>query len=338
MGIGRTARCGTRAWTRRVAYALASIGLTWCMAASLVACAQKSGRDAAAGQLDSGIDVTDDGGFAIHLPRPARRIVSLIPSATETLIATGATGQIVGRTRYDVAPEVASLPSVGGSVDPSVEAMVNLHPDLVISWESDKRQEVRQKLVAAGVPVFILRTQDTTDIFHGIQSIGMLTGHDSSASAVAASVRAALDSVHRSVAALPAPTVLYVVFNDPPMTAGPHTFIGQLISVAGGRSVFDDVQRNWPTVAMEEIVRRDPDLLILPIGEFKANSLDRLRHMAGWRDLRAVRLGHVASVPGDLMSRPSPSIATAAWVLRRALHPGITDPVHALPSAPPAKP
>ena len=86
----------------------------------------------------------------------------------ETLIAIGATNQIVGRTRYDVAPEIANAPSVGGGVDPSVEAMVNLHPDLVISWESDKRQLVREKLVALGIPVFILRTQDTTDIFHGI--------------------------------------------------------------------------------------------------------------------------------------------------------------------------
>jgi iron complex transport system substrate-binding protein len=328
MGIGRTARCGATARTRRTAYAVASIALAWCMAGSLAACTQVSARDTAAGQHATGIDVTDDGGLAVHLPQTARRVVSLTPSATETLISIGATGQIVGRTRYDVAPEVASLPSVGGGVDPSVEAIVALHPDLVISWEIEKREE-RQKLVSAGVPVFILRTQDTTDVFRSIQWIGKLTGHDSAAAAVAASVRATLDSVHRSVATLPSRTVLFVLYDDPPVTAGPRTYIGQLISLAGGRSIFEDAQENWPTVAMEEIVRRDPDLLILPIGKFKTNPLDRLRHAAGWRDLRAVRSGHVATVPADLLNRPSTSIGAAAWVLRRALHPEVADTGHA---------
>lgn len=292
-----------------------------------VACSSGSQRDARTGtdsaRSTTAIEVTDDGGFVVRLPKPAQRVVSLIPSAMETLIAIGATHQIVGRTRYDVAPEVASLPSVGGGVDPSVEAILNLHPDLVISWESDKRQEVRQKLVSVGIPVFILRTQDTTDIFHGILTIGRLTGHDSSAGAIADSIRKTLDDVRRSVAQRPVPSVFYVAYNDPPMTAGPKTFIGQLISLAGARSIFDDAGADWPNVAMEEIVRRDPDMLVVPVGEFNANSLDRFRGLAGWRDLRAVRTGRVVMVPGDLMSRPSPSIAQAARVLQRAFHPEV---------------
>jgi iron complex transport system substrate-binding protein len=267
------------------------------------------------------IGLIDDGGFNVALTKPAQRVVSLIPSAMETLIAIGATKQIVGRTRYDTAPEVAALPSVGGGVDPSVEALISLHPDLVITWESDKRQEVRQKLTALGIPVFILRTQDTTDIFKGIASIGRLTGHDSAATAVASSVRATLDSVRTSVVGKPVPSVLYVVFNDPPMTVGPNTFIGQLITLAGGRSVFADQAQNWPNVAMEEIVRRDPDMLVVPVGEFKANALERFSKMAGWRDLRAVRTHRVVAVPADLMNRPSPSIAEASRVLGRVFHP-----------------
>jgi iron complex transport system substrate-binding protein len=269
------------------------------------------------------IEVTDDVGHVVRLSKPASRVISLIPSATETLIAIGATSQIVGRTRYDVAPEVAAVPSVGGGIDPSIEAIVNLHPDLVIAWESDKREVIRAKLVALGIQVFVLRTQDTTDIFRGIATIGHLTGRDTGAARVSTSVRSALIDVHRLAAGHPTPTVFYVVYNDPPMTAGPQTFIGQLLSLAGGRSIFADERVLWPTVAMEEIVRRDPDIIILPIGEFKTNSLDRLRHLAGWRDLRAVREGHVASVPADLMSRPSPSIAQAAQVLLAVLHPEV---------------
>jgi iron complex transport system substrate-binding protein len=168
-----------------------------------------------------------------------------------------------------------------------------------------------------------MRTEDTTDVFRGITRLGRLTGHDSAAGAVDTRLRAELDTIRQSVASQPAPSVFYVVYDDPPMTTGPSTFIGQLISLAGGRSVFADATQLWPTVAMEEIVRRDPDLLIVPVGEFKSTSVERFRKMAGWRDLRAVREGHVVTVPADLLSRPGPSIVDAARVLRAAFHPSV---------------
>lgn len=284
-------------------------------------------RDASA--APAGISLTDDAGQAIELDAPATRIISLLPSATETLIAIGAGGLIVGRTRYDVAPEVAALPSVGGGVDPSIEAVVDLHPDLVVAWDGEKRQLVREKLMALGIPVFIVRTQDTLDIYREIGSLGRLTGRDSAAAAVAASVRGTLDSLRRMVAGRPVPSVLYVVYNDPPMTAGPRSFIGQLISLAGGRSIFDDSALLWPTVAMEEIVRRDPDILVIPMGEPMHNTVARFQKLAGWRDLRAVREGRIVQVPADLMSRPSPSIAAAARLLVEAFHPELAKKTEA---------
>jgi iron complex transport system substrate-binding protein len=295
----------------------------------LLAAAACARDDAARSASQShAIEVGDDAGFTVRLQKPAQRIVSLIPSATEALVAIGATSQIVGRTRYDVDPALSSLPSVGGGLDPSVEAIVNLHPDLVVSWESDKRQLVREKLTGFGIPVFILRAQDTADVFRGIGVLGRLAGRDSAATAVAARVRATLDSVRASVAGRKVPTVFYAEFTDPPMTVGPRTFIGQLITLAGGRSIFDDTDQLWPSVALEEILRRDPDLIVVPVGEFPENSVDRFRKMAGWRSLRAVREGRVIPVPADLMSRPSPSIAAAARVLQRAFHPGTTSERH----------
>jgi cobalamin transport system substrate-binding protein len=294
-----------------------ALGIYGCLAS--IACGAGEHRPPAASA--SAIQITDDAGIVVHLDRPAERIISLIPSATETLIALGATQQIAGRTRYDAAPEVAKIPSVGGGIDPSVEAIVALRPDLVLAWANDKRQAIREKLVSLQIPVFILRTEDTTDIFRGIANIGRLSGRDSAARATAAWMRASLDSIRSSVAALPRRKMMYVEFPDPPMTAGPHTFIGQIISLAGGNSVFADNTNLWPNVSMEEIVRRDPDLLVVPVGEFKQNTLERFRQMPGWRDLRAVKQGHVAAVPADLVSRPSPSIVESARVLRNAIHP-----------------
>ena len=291
-------------------------------------------RDGAAERASSsprapatGIEATDDGGRVVHLDAPARRIISLIPSATETLIALGATDRIVGRTRYDVAPEIAAVPSVGGTTDPSIETIVGLHPDLVIGWDADKRQAAREKLVALGVRVFTMRTQDTSDVFRSIVNLARLTGRDSAAIALGASIRGELDDVHRSVAGRRPPSVMYVVFNDPPMTAGPATFIGELIGLAGGRSIFSDAQQLWPNVSMEEIVRRQPDLLVVPVGEFKTNSVERFRAQTGWRNLRAVRDGHVVTVPADLLSRPSANIGKAARALRAAFYPEFADRV-----------
>lgn len=292
------------------------------LCATAAGCGARSASDRGEGvAVSQAVQAVDDAGNTLRLEKPAQRIISLIPSATETLIAIGATPYVVGRTRYDVAPEVINLPSVGGGVDASVEAIIALHPDLVVGWESDKRQLIRSKLIALNIPVFLLRTQDTTDVFRGMTNLARLTARDTTAVRVIADVRADLDSVRRSVIGLAAPKVFYVVFNDPPMTAGPDTFIGQLISLAGGQSVFDDLEQNWPNVAMEEIVRRDPDIIIVPVGAFKGNALERFRQMQGWRTLRAVREGHVVTVPADLLSRPSPNIGQAAHVLRHAFHP-----------------
>ena len=320
-----------RSVLRRLVYA----AVAW----AVVACGTNRTKDeraaAASGRAAQSIALTDDAGQIVRLERPAQRVISLVPSATETLIAIGAGSQLVARTRYDVDPAVAARPSVGGTVDPSIEAILSLRPDLVIAWESDKRQAVRQKLLTLGIPIFILRTQDTTDIFRGIAALGRLTAHDSAARSVAASIRATLAEVRRSVAGRPRPSVFYVVYNDPPMTAGPQTFIGQLISVAGARSIFSDSLQLWPNVALEEIVRRDPDILVVPVGEFRDNSLERFQKLAGWRDLRAVREGHVVAVPADLVSRPSPSIARSARVLLAAFHPELlagADGVHRVAS------
>jgi iron complex transport system substrate-binding protein len=290
------------------------------IAAAVVALAACGGSGRATAARSS-ITVVDDVGDTVRLSAPAKRVISLIPSATETIIALGATDRIVGRTRYDVAHEVDSVPSVGGGLDPSVEAIVALHPDVVIGWTDDKRRVIRTRLAALHVPVFSLRTQDTSDVFRGIRNLGALLGRDSAATVLAASIRATLDDVRRAVADRPQRNVMFVIYPDPPMTAGPGTFIDQLISVAGGRSVFSDLREPWPTLSMEEVVRRQPDLLIIPQGEFKANAIEQFRSRHGWRDLIAVRAGAIATVSANLTQRPGANIGEAARALQAAIHP-----------------
>lgn len=272
------------------------------------------------------VSVVDDVGRTVSLPRPAARVLSLVPSGTETLVAIGAAERIVGRTDFDTDPAVAHLPSVGGGLDPSLETLVSLRPELVIAWDADKSPGLRDRLDQMGIAVLSLRVRDTTDVFSTIRRVGHMVGRDSASAALSERIRADLREVERSVAGRPAPTVFYVVWNDPPMTMGPNTFIAQVLDLAGGRTLFPDIEQDWPQVAMEEIVRRQPDVVILPVGEKRAHSVQGLRKTAGWRELRAVREGRVVEVPADLMNRPGPHLGRAARVMREALHPELGDP------------
>lgn len=278
-------------------------------------------RDAAAPPAEGSVSRTDDGGRAVRLARPARRIVSLVPSATETLVALGARDRMVGRTDFDAGLGVDSLPSVGGGLDPSLERLAALRPDLVIGWETDGRAELRDRLVALGIPVFSVATEDTADVFRSIANLGALTGEARAADSLAASIRAELDAVRASVAGKARPSVFYLVWNDPPMTAGPRTFVAELIGVAGGQTVFPDVEALWPQVAMEEIVRRQPDVVVVPVGEAGAAKVEELRAASGWRELSAFREGRAVTVPTEVLNRPGPKIGEAARLLARAIHP-----------------
>ena len=270
-------------------------------------------------QSSRGVRIVDDAGITLTLPHAARRIVSLIPSATETLVALGAAPQIVGRTDYDVAAEVARVASVGGGIDPSVEAIVALKPDVVIAWDQNKRLRTHEKLIALGIPVVSLRTEDTSDVFRDIAQLGAISGHAERARSIADSIRADFRQVARSVMTSPHPVVFFMLYHEPPMTAGPATFIGQLITLAGGRLTFPENGPRWPTVSMESLVQRAPDVIVLPKGEKGVMTLEKLRQMPGWRDLAAVREGRVVTIPANLVNRPGPRLGDAARALRNAI-------------------
>lgn len=261
------------------------------------------------------ITLTDDAGNTVSLPRPARRVVALFPSANETLVALGARDLLVGRTDFDRALE--PLPSVGGGLDPNLERLASLRPDLVIGWETN-RPQLRERLRELGIPVFSIQADDTTDVFRAIRNLGRLTGRTPSADSLAARLRGEIEAVRASVAGLPRPSVFFVVWHDPPMTAGPRTFIAQLIGAAGGTILFPEATQPWPNVSMEEVVKRQPDLVILPVGESGSPRIDP--RAPGWRELKAMRAPVL--VPADLVNHPGPRIGETARLLRDALHPG----------------
>ena len=272
------------------------------------------------------VSLTDDLGRAVTLARPPQRIVSLAPSNTEILFAIGAGPQVVGVTDFcDYPPEARRLPRVGGMVPGSlsVERVVSLRPDLVLSV-GRLQQPVIDALQRLGIPVFALDPASLEDVYENLRRVGRLTGHPDGAEAVVRTMQQRVDAVRRLVADIPPQRrvrVFYEVWDNPLMTAGPGSFIGQLIELAGGINVFRDVQQDWPQVSLEELVRRDPDVILGPATHGSGLALEQLRRRPGWQNLRAVRTGRVYVVEDDLISRPGPRLVEGLERVARALYP-----------------
>jgi ABC-type Fe3+-hydroxamate transport system substrate-binding protein len=286
---------------------------------ALPACRDGDARASAS----ASIAVVDDAGDTLRLAQPARRIVSLAPNATETLVAIGALPQLVGRSDYDVGLGVDSVASVGGALDPSLERLVALRPDLVIGWHSAGANPVRDRLREMGIPFLAVRTTDTTDIYRTIGVLGRVTGRDTAADSVTAAVRSQLAAVRASVAGRPPRSAFYVVGDEPLMTAGPTTFTVQLMEIAGGRTAFPDATGQPQYVSMEELVRRQPEVILLPVGQGGEARVAELAGRPGWRELNAFRAGTVHALPADLVNRMGPGIGDTARRFRDALHPDL---------------
>ncbi len=274
------------------------------------------------------IAVTDDAGRSVRLARPARRIVALIPSVNEVLVALGAGDRIIARSDYDREPALAALPSIGGGLTPNVEWIAARRPDLVVAWPDERSRAVVGRLEAVGVPVYAARIETLADAYRTTRSLGTLLGLERRADTLVATLEGQLAAVSRRAAALPRPRVLYLIGLDPPEVAAGGTFVDELLRITGGRNVFEEL-RLWPTVGLEEIVRRDPDVVVLAVFGQGADATARLRGAPGWGALRAVRAGRVVALDPFVANRPGPHAPEVAEALFGALHPA-RDSVQAL--------
>ncbi|MGH7578329.1 MAG: ABC transporter substrate-binding protein [Longimicrobiales bacterium] len=263
----------------------------------------------------------DDAGRLVSVsPRP-KRIVSTLPSVTELIVALGAADRLVARTRYDTDPRIADVPSLGLTLTPSAEAILAFEPELVIGG-GDWGARGWPLLESAGLRIYLANVQRTADIYSTARRLGTLLDIPVSADSLIRRLEAGLDTVRRAVAGRPRASVLYLIWPRPPQTAGPGTFIDEVITAAGGRNVFADSPIRWPQISVEEILRRDPDVIVLPQGRSHATPFEMVDGEPGWRDLTAFREGRVVRVESDLFNRPGPRVAEAARTLSRALHPG----------------
>lgn len=254
------------------------------------------------------ISVVDAEGRALELPAPATRILSLVPSATQALHGIGATDLLVGRTDFDTLSAIAALPSVGGGVGPNLEVVRTLEPDLVVTFAGESDARTREGLRRLGITTFAVRPDRLTDVGAIIRHLGALTGRTEAADSVQRELERQLSAAREATRDLERVRAIYLLGGSPPLVAGPGTFLSDLIEVAGGTNVFGDLGELYAPVSPEALLAREADVILLSEG---GEVDERLR--AGRR---------IVTVPG-WVELPGPDLGRAAWLIVRALHPGL---------------
>lgn len=279
-------------------------------AVAVIGCAPGS----PAGELRG--DVIDDQGRPVVVRAAGARVVSLVPSVTQLVAAMGLGGRLVARTGYDSDSALSSLPSLGRTLWPAPEAVMALDPDLVVLASGDAAGGLTAALETASIPVFVSDIHRIADITSTATRLGRLLRADTPADSLVTAITAALAAVRAAAAAaVGRPSVFYVLWHDPPYTAGPNSYIDELIQIAGGHNVFHDLGARWGSVSLEEVLRRDPEIIVVPVGDRGSVRPESLSRAPGWAELSAVRFGRVATVDARLFHLPGPGVVEAATVL-----------------------
>ena len=265
------------------------------------------------------VGASDDFGDPVQIGPPPARIVSLNPATTEILFTLGAGSRLVGRTKYDLWPDSAKLiQPLGDGIRPNVEAVLVVHPDLVILYASQDNRPAASRFRAAGVNTLSLKVDHISDFRRTVQMLGAILRDSARAKTVTDSVYRTLDSVRSATARLPRPSVFWHIWDAPVITIGAGSFMNELVDIAGGRNVYADIDGPSAQISLEDIARRNPDFILAgPIGKTQIESDPR------WGIVRAARDGHIFVVDTLLVARPSVRLGEAAVSLANLLHPGI---------------
>lgn len=265
------------------------------------------------------ITVRDDLGNTISFNKPAQRVISLAPSNTEILFALGLDAKVIGVDSYSNYPAAAlKKTKVGSPQTPAVEMIVSLRPDLVIIGDlSDK--SLTDRLGRLGIPVLGLAPDNLVGVYNAIETIGKVCGADQPADALIAKMKNQTTAVVATVKkASTKPSVLVEIWPDPLYSAGPGSFMDELVTLAGGKNIAADAKSAWPVLSLETVVARNPDVIITTQPLNNSIATKAKSALAG---TKAVQAGRIVMVDQDAISRPGPRLTEALLDVARALHP-----------------
>lgn len=250
---------------------------------------------------------------------PPTRVVSLAPSITEIVFALGAGERVVGVCgSCDRPAAVGRLPRVGTYLAPSVEATLALRPDLVVAVPSPGNREAVRAMERAGLRVLVVRDRTLDDLWAAVHDLSAVLGVPAAGEALVGDVRARLDAVHARVATLPPRRVLVLVGHSPLVAVGGGSLQDELVRVAGGTNIAADAGEVWPTLTLELVVSRAPEVIV-DAGMGTETTGREL--FAGMTSIPAVEHGRIVRLDGEAFLRAGPRVPDAAAALAAAIHP-----------------
>jgi iron complex transport system substrate-binding protein len=265
-------------------------------------------------------------GLAAHAQDHPRRIISVIPAVTEMLFALGAGDRVVAVGSFDrYPPDIEKLPRVGALLDPDLERILSLRPDLVTVYGS--QTDFRAQLERAGVPLFVYSHADLSDVTKTILDLGRRVGREDRARELTADIERALADVRQRVSRLPRPRTL-IVFGRESLAlrgiyaSGGYGFVHDMVTAAGGDNVFADLKQQAVQATAELIIARRPDVIL----ELRAEPLtpdQQARELATWSPLAsvpAVRNGRVRIIADPRVVVPGPRVGEGVALLASAIH------------------
>lgn len=272
--------------------------------------------------------VTDRLGRRVDFSALPQRIVSLSPSLTEILFAVGAGDRIVGATQYcDYPPEAEDIPRVGGGTMESLnqETIVSLGPDLVLC-KGDSHEPLLRNLERLGIPALALGPETMAELYGHTRMLGQLTGNSQRAESMVKTMQQRVAAVSDRIPEGERPTVFYQVWDDPLMTAGPRSYIGELLRLAGARSLFEESEIRYPKVSPEVVVAGNPDVIIAPATHATPVTVESILARPGWSQVRAVQEKRVYVIDRNHISRCGPRLVNALEEIVGVLYPGHFPP------------
>jgi iron complex transport system substrate-binding protein len=270
------------------------------------------------------LTVRDMLGRDVRLPAPPARIVSLVPSVTEIVFSLGAEDRLVGRTDFcDYPAAVRAKPSVGGMVNPDLETLVALRPDLVIATDEGNREETVRQVQRLGIPTYLVHASRIAETVDLIARIGELTGRQAEVPRLTGEMLRRVEAVRRAVAPFPRPRVLYVLWPEPLIVPGRASMLTELIEVAGGVSITAGDGEAYPRFSLEAAVARAPEVIILADHSTGSSTAGR-PVPEKWQRLAsvpAIRAGRLHSADLSILHRYGPRVPDGIETLARIIHP-----------------
>jgi iron complex transport system substrate-binding protein len=311
-----------------------SIGFFVVLSIALLAACERSAVESKApaanppAEDSSKIRLVDRLDREVRFSKIPTRIVSLSPSTTELLFALGLGSSVVGRTEHCNYPlEALDIAKVGSGTLEGIsrEAIVSLQPDLVLcKWDS--HQPLIETFEKLAIPIVAFGPENIQDMFKEARLIGSITGHQTQAEQLVDRMSARLERLKAVVSKISVQDrkrVFYQVWDAPLMTAGPTSFIGELLTTAGFNNVFSDMTNRYTRVSSEVLVERDPQIIFAPTTHSTEVKLESFATRSGWENVTAVREGKIYIINGDQVSRCGPRLLDAMEQMIRLGYPDI---------------